>query len=95
MIKLVSIKKSDDGKHKLVAEFSIDGRTKKVKFGSFGMSDYTKHKDIERKERYINRHKTREDWNNPISKGALSYWILWNKPTLSESIIDFKNKFNL
>ena len=39
----------------------IDGK-KTVHFGAAGMSDYTKHKDPERKERYIERHKKNEDW---------------------------------
>jgi hypothetical protein len=30
-----------------------------------------------------------------MSAGALSRWLLWNKPTLKESLEDFKNKFNL
>ena len=30
---------------------------KNVSFGAAGMSDYTLHKDPERKERYISRHK--------------------------------------
>ena len=34
----------------------VDGK-KTVSFGAAGMSDFTKHKDPERKDRYINRHK--------------------------------------
>ena len=34
----------------------IDGK-KTISFGSAGMSDFTKHKDTERKQRYLNRHK--------------------------------------
>ena len=34
----------------------IDGK-KTVSFGAAGMSDFTKHKDTERKQRYLNRHK--------------------------------------
>ena len=34
----------------------IDGK-KTVSFGSAGSSDFTKHKDTERKQRYLNRHK--------------------------------------
>ena len=58
------------------------------------MSDYTKHKNKSRKKRYMNRHRTRENWNNPMTAGALSRWILWNKPTLKASIDDYKKKFN-
>ena len=72
------------------------GRTEKlVSFGAKGYSDFTQHKDEERKERYLLRHKRIENWNDYTSPGALSRWILWNKPTLKESIADFKNRFNI
>jgi hypothetical protein len=66
-----------------------------VSFGAKGMSDYTKNKDDERKERYLLRHKMNEDWNDPMTPGALSRWILWNKKTLKASIDDFRKRFNL
>ena len=59
------------------------------------MSDFTKNKDPKRKERYLKRHMKNEDWNNPLTAGALSRWILWNKPTLKASIEDFENRFKL
>ena len=66
---------------------------KVVSFGSKGMSDYTIHKDKERKERYISRHKKRENWNDPKTAGFYSKHVLWNKPTIGESIKDM-NKMN-
>lgn len=97
MYKLVEIQKSYLPNKKLTAIFINvkTGRNKVVHFGAAGMSDFTIHKDEERKERYIQRHKSRENWNNPISAGALSRFILWNKPTLEESIKDYKKRFNL
>ena len=72
------------------------GRGEKiVSFGAEGMSDFTKHKDEERKELYLARHKKNENWENPFSAGALSRWILWNKPTLKDSIADYKKHFHL
>jgi len=38
----------------------------------------------------MNRHKARENWQNPMSAGSLSRYILWNKPTLRASIADYK-----
>jgi hypothetical protein len=70
-------------------------KEKVVSFGSKGMSDYTIHKDDERKKLYLLRHEKNEDWNDPITPGALSRWILWNKKTLKASIDDFKKRFNL
>ena len=92
----VVIKKSTNEKKKYMAIF-YDGK-KKVKtthFGAAGMSDYTKHKDPARKQRYINRHKTNENWDNYMSAGSLSRYILWGEPTLRASIQKYKEKFNL
>ena len=95
-IKKVIIKKSSNPDKKYMAIFTYnDNKTKTTHFGSSTMSDYTIHKDKGRKLRYIKRHKKRENWNDPVSAGALSRWILWNKPSLRESIKDYKNKFNL
>lgn len=91
---LVKITRSKKPEKKYDAIFeSNNGRTKTVSFGSAGMSDYTKHRDEERKERYLARHRANEDWNKPDSPGALSRWILWNKPTLVDSIKDYKRRF--
>ena len=70
---------------------------KKISFGAVGYSDYTIHKDPERKERYIARHIKREDWNKSGVKTA-GYWskhLLWNKDTLTKSIDDISKKHNL
>ena len=70
---------------------------KKISFGAVGYSDYTIHKDPERKERYITRHAKREDWNKSGLKTA-GYWskhLLWNKDTLTKSINDISKKHNL
>jgi len=94
---LIKITKSTRSDKKMMAIFENNNtnRTKTVHFGAKGMSDYTIHKDIDRKERYINRHKTRENWNDYTSAGALSRYILWNKPTLKASIEDYKKRFKL
>lgn len=71
---------------------------KKIKtthFGAGGMSDYTIHKDKQRKQRYLDRHRKRENWNDYMTAGALSRWILWNLPTLKGSIDDYKKRFKL
>ncbi len=72
-----------------------NGRTKTTHFGAAGMSDFTIHKDEERKKRYILRHKANEDFNDPTTAGALSRWILWNLPSLRASIADYKKRFRL
>ena len=91
---MISVKKAPKP-HKLIATFQNDDKTYSVKFGADGYSDFTIHKDEQRKQRYLDRHKANENWNKPDTAGALSRWILWNKPTLKESIDDFKKRFNL
>ena len=93
----VIIKKSTNAKKKYMAIFKND-KGKKVKtthFGAAGMSDYTKHKNKERKKRYLTRHKRNENWNNYMSAGSLSRYILWGEPTLRASIKKYKQRFNL
>jgi hypothetical protein len=96
-LKLKSIKPSHKKEKKWDATFVYpDGHEKVVPFGQRGYSDFTKHKDKTRKQRYIHRHSGMgEHWNKPDTAGALSLWVLWNKPTLRASIADFKRRFNL
>ena len=94
-LKLVKIMRSPNKDKKYRAVFSRDGKIKNVDFGAAGMSDFTKHTDPERKQRYITRHSARENFNDPTSRGALSRWVLWNKPSFSESVKDYKRKFKL
>ena len=73
-------------------------QNKWIHFGSKDMSDFTKHKDNQRKKNYIARHsaillkdgsKTIDNINSP------AFWslnLLWNKPTIKGSIKDLKKK---
>jgi hypothetical protein len=67
---------------------------KSIHFGASGMSDYTIHKDDERKQRYLQRHK-HDHFNNPLYPSFFSTNLLWNKKTLSESIKDTNKKYNV
>ena len=91
-IKLLSIKKSPKGDKKFRATFKANDKLKHTDFGAKGMSDYTKHKDIERRSRYITRHKKDLRTNDPTRAGYLSMYVLWNKKTLKSSINDFKKR---
>ena len=87
----IVLKRSDKPDKKYMVK--VDNKT--IHFGSRGMSDFTKNKDPERKNRYIARHKKRENWNDKFSPGALSRYILWGEPSLRESIKKYKRKFRL
>jgi hypothetical protein len=93
--KRVVFKKSTNPEKKYMAIFYENGKKiKTTHFGAAGMSDYTKHKDPARKQRYMNRHKANEHWSKPMTAGSLSRYILWNKPSLKASIQDYKKRFN-
>jgi hypothetical protein len=72
-----------------------NGREKTVSFGAAGMSDYTQHRDEERKRRYIARHAARENFNDPTTSGFWAKNTLWNKPTIAESLRTTKARFHL
>tara|TARA_R100001086_G_scaffold250100_1_gene193816 strand:+ start:3838 stop:4128 length:291 start_codon:yes stop_codon:yes gene_type:complete len=89
----IVLKRSDKPDKKYMVK--VDNKT--IHFGSRGMSDFTKNKDPERKNRYIARHKKRENWSKSGIKTA-GFWskhILWNKPTIRESIKNTENRFNI
>ena len=74
-----------------------DENGKKIKttqFGSSSHDNYTTHWDKERKESYRKRHANNKI-NEPMSAGALSWYLLWNKPTFKQSIKDFEERFGI
>jgi hypothetical protein len=72
-----------------------DGKT--VHFGASGYDDFTIHKDEQRKQRYISRHQSNENWyiSGVDTAGFWSRWLLWNKPTIKESLDDIRNTFQI
>jgi hypothetical protein len=72
--------------------YIITKDNKRVYFGSAGMSDYTIHKDDERKLRYIKRHQERENWDDFNTAGAWSKEFLWSYPTKKEAYEKIKEK---
>lgn len=87
-------------KKKLAALFD-DGTV--VHFGGKGCGDYTIYWKLDpalarrKRHAYISRHAASgsENWMNPKSPGALSRWILWEKPTVSSAIRAYKKMFRL
>jgi hypothetical protein len=97
-MKLVSIVIATDGKHKYTANIKDnEDKMHKIHFGAARYSDYTKHKDPERKRQYIIRHQTTENWTKSgvLTAGFWSRWVLWNLPSYRESVADTKHRFNL
>ena len=78
-------------------KYSVLVGTKIIHFGAKGYSDFTIHKDVERKNRYIQRHKAKENWKKSGIKtaGFWSRWLLWGEPTITTSIKNIEKKFNV
>ena len=93
MIKYHPYKSDKQGKKYYI----ITQNNKKVYFGASGYSDFTHHKDEQRKQRYINRHKNNENWSKSgiDTAGFWSRWLLWNLPTIKTSYEDIRRKFNI
>ena len=89
-ILLTSSKKSDK-------KYDVTGTSlnNSISFGAKGYSDYTIHKDPKRKDNYIKRHQVNEDWKDLNKAGTWSKYLLWNKPTLEESIKDMEKQSNI
>ena len=93
----VVIKKSTKPGKKYMAVFTKDnGRKKTTHFGSAGMSDYTIHKDKERRKRYRDRHRKDLKTGDYTRAGYLSWYLLWGPSTsLRTNISSYKKRFNL
>lgn len=95
-MKLISIGASSRKGKKYMATLREDsGKIHKVHFGAIGYQDFTTSKNETKKFAYLARHRVTEDWTNPLTPGFWSRWLLWNKATISASLFDIKQKFNL
>ena len=108
-MKLISIIPSTRKGKKYKATFELDKeRSITTHFGASGYRDYTLMSDPKSKfyikdvkerlkvrDAYIKRHQKREDFNKPLTAGALSKGILWTEPNINTAIKNFKRKFSL
>lgn len=90
MHRILRLVKATDGKHKWIAEFA-DGT--KTKFGQAGAEDFTITGDEKQKKAYRSRHKKDLATKDPKRAGYLSYYVLWNLPTIAESVRDYNKRF--
>ena len=107
-MKLLKVVRSNNKSKKWTAIFLVDGREKRVSFGSKNYRDFVLMNDKTSKfylpnksdrdvvkASYIRRHEKRENWNDPMTAGSLSRFLLWEKPTLASALRAFKKRFKL
>ena len=90
--------KPSTAKNKRLKAIFYDKDGKKIKttnFGQKGGQTFVDHKNKDIKSKWIARHKVREDWNAPMTAGALSRWILWESESISSNINKYKKMFKL
>ena len=80
--------------YKYDAIFTKKGKTTKISFGDPRYEDYTQHHDKKRRDLYIVRHRPRENWDDPMTAGSLSRYILWGDSiNIHKNIRDFRKRF--
>ena len=98
---LYTLEKSSNPKKKYMITIisKKTNRERTIHFGANGMNDYiiynkTKGNEYanKKKELYINRHESYENFNDLESASFYALKVLWNKPTLQASWNDTKAK---
>ena len=70
--------------------------SRKVHVGQAGASDFRIHRDEQRKQRYLARHRANENWtkSGAMTAGFLSRYLLWNEETLEKSVAKLNRKYS-
>ena len=102
MVIFYGLHKSDKPEKKYYVELEGDsGRRKRVYFGQAGAKDYTLWNALERegrRENYIRRHRTTEDWSasGVETPGFWSKHLLWgDTPSVQTNLKRTLSRFNL
>lgn len=91
-LKLEKLEPAKASTKKWCAIFSNGTRTC---FGAKGYEDYTTHKDISRKRKYISRHRNDLRTKDPTKPGYLSMFLLWgDKPEIDINAYNRRIKEN-
>lgn len=75
-----------------------NGRTFHRDFGSPGATTFADIADPQKRAAYLARHGAAaagQDWNRPDTPGALSRWILWERPNMQQAVNMFRQRFGL
>lgn len=91
--KLKNVRRSPNPNKKWRATFTDDDKEKHTDFGQAGAPDFTLTKDEERRRLYRERHAKDLNTGDYTRAGFLSFYLLWNLPTISASIADFRRRF--
>ena len=88
-----SLVKSTRPDKKYMITFSEPNKT--IHFGSKNSKTFLDHKDETKRINYLKRHFQNENWNNPLTAGALSAYLLWLTPDLDYNLKYFLDSFKI
>ncbi len=89
-----SIKQSTRKNKKLMITFSNPKKT--IHFGSKNSTTFLDNGDKKKRENYILRHQVNENWNDPLTAGTLSFYLLWGSSTdLNTNLKKYLSHFNI
>jgi len=88
---LKSVEEIND-KNKRYKAYFTNGKTTKFGQSNPKQGTFLDHKDNTLKRNYIKRHLKDLDTNDYTRAGYLSMFLLWDKPTLKESITAFNKR---
>ena len=96
-MKLLRVERTPNQSKAFRAIFKLDDdKEKRVTFGTSSNYVLNPDKTNQDRENYLKRHKVRENWEDPLTAGSLSRWILWGESrNLNKNISTFKKKFKL
>ena len=91
MPKLVKVVHTPANSSKKLTAIFDDG--KKITFGSKTSNTYAEGASDQKRAAYIKRHSVNENFNK-IGPASLSRYVLWEKPSISAGVEEFKRRFN-
>jgi hypothetical protein len=92
----VSITRTPGQRKEFLAVFTIAPNTRRiVRFGTSSNYVTNSTKTDRDRDAYIARHKVRENFEDPMTPGALSRWILWGESrSITKNIQEFRKRFD-
>ena len=67
-------------------KYKVKYKNRTLRIGQSGSNDFTKTATKLVKRNYLKRHKVKEDWTDPNTRGYWARWLLWDKPSLAEAV---------
>ena len=93
-MKFEAIKHSTRKDKKFMITFTNPKKT--IHFGSKTSKTFLDHNDKKKRENYILRHQVNENWNNPLTAGTLSLYLLWGSSSdLYTNLKAYLKHFNI